>query len=241
MANEHYKALSDLRLRVRDQLDESSASFWTDAQLNRYINRAKDRVWNRLKAANEYYCTVTRTSNDGALTIQGESYTASAFRIVAGTSDYVLPPDLDTLSIIECITSGYEDLTFTRIDINDPEFRAARSLTDNQTPGGEIFFDIINEPPSMRIVPKLSTTLDLRITYVATLADLSSDTDRLTLPNPLYLAVCDYATMFALRQDRSPDAGTYESSGDKIIAEKFGADFRQTQDVQVARGFLEGW
>ena len=149
MANEHYKALSDLRLRVRDQLDESSASFWTDAQLNRYINRAKDRVWNRLKAANEYYCTVTRTSNDGALTIQGESYTASAFRIVAGTSDYVLPPDLDTLSIIECITSGYEDLTFTRIDINDPEFRAARSLTDNQTPGGEVFFDIINEPPSV--------------------------------------------------------------------------------------------
>src|SRR5512138_1978215 len=98
---------------VRDQLDESSASFWTDAQLTRYINRGKDRVWNRLKAANEYYCTVTRTSNDGALTIQGESYTASSFRIVAGTSDYTLPPDFDQMSSIEVITSGLEYIQFT--------------------------------------------------------------------------------------------------------------------------------
>ena len=34
---------------VRDVLDESSASFWTDAQLLRYLNRAKDRVWSRIR------------------------------------------------------------------------------------------------------------------------------------------------------------------------------------------------
>jgi hypothetical protein len=45
--------------------------------------------------------------------------------------------------------------------------------------------------------------------------------------------------MYALRQDRSPDAGTYESSGDKMIAEKFGADRRQSQDVQTARGMFD--
>jgi len=241
VASEHYKTLAAMRLLVRDQLDESSASFWTDAQLLRYLNRAQSRVWNRLKAANEYYCTVTRTSNDGALTIQGESYTASAFRIVAGTSDYVLPPDFDQMSTIEVITLGYEELSITRLDINDPEFRGARSLVDNQSPSGEIYFDIVGEPASMRIAPKSDTTLDLRITYVQTLADMSADTDRLMLPNPLYIAVADYATMYALRQDRSPDAGTYEASGDKLIAEKFGSDFRQTQDISVARSYLAGW
>ena len=241
MASEHYKTLAAMRLLVRDQLDEASASFWTDAQLLRYLNRAKDRVWTRLRALNEYYCTVTRTSTDGALTIQGESYAASAFRIVAGTSDYALPPDFDSMSTIEVITPGYEDLNITRLDINGPEFRGARSLVDNQSPSGEIYFDIIQEPAVMRIAPKTDVTLDLRITYVQTLADLSADTDRLLLPNPLYLAVADYTTMFALRQDRSPDAGTYEQSGDKIIAEKFGSDFRQTQDISVARSYLAGW
>lgn len=230
-----------MRLRVRDQLDEASASFWTDLQINRYLNRAKDRVWTRLRALNEYYCTITRTSNDGAFTIQGESYNTSSFRIVAGTSDYALPPDFDQMSAIECITSGFEDLSFTRLDINDPEFRAIRSLVDNQSPVDELFYDIIQEPAVLRIAPKSDTTLDLRITYVQTLADLSADTDRLTLPNPLYIAVCDYATSFALRQDRSPDAGTYEASGDKIIAEKFGSDMRQSQDLNVARSYLSGW
>ena len=241
MANEHYKDLQDLRTRTRDQLDEDSPSFWTDDQLDRYINRGKDRVWNRLKAANEYYCTVTRTSNDGALTIQGESYNASSFRIVAGTADYTLPPDFDQMSSIEVITSGMEYVTFTRMDINDPEFRALRTLTDDQTSLDEIFYDIIGEPATMRLAVRSSITLDLRLTYVQTLPDLVDDTDRLTLPNPLYQAVVDYACMYALRQDRSPDAGTYEASGDKLIAEKFGSDLRQTQDVQVARGYMEGY
>lgn len=239
MANEHYLTLANLRTRTRDQLDEASASFWTDAQIDRYVNRGMHRVWNRLKAANEYYCTVTRTSLDGALTIQGESYSSTSFQIVAGTSDYTLPPDFDQMSTIEVITSGFEDLTFTRLNINDPEFRAARSFTDNQTPSDEIFYDIIGEPPIMRIAPKSSVTLNLRITYVQTLPDLSADGDRLTLPRPLEMAVCDYAVMYALRQDRSPDAGTYEASGDKLVAEKFGSDLRQTQDVQIARGFME--
>ena len=241
MANEHYKDLTTMRLLVRDQLDEMSASFWTDAQIDRYINRGKDRVWNRLKAVNEYYCTVTRTSLDGALTIQGESYTASAFQIVSGTSDYTLPPDFDQMSMIEVITSGREDITFTRMDINDPEFRALRQLTESQDPFDEVFFDIIGEPAKMRIAPTVNTTLDLRITYVQSLADLSAATDRLMLPNPLYQAVTDYAVSFALRQDRSPDALTYEQSGDKLIAERFGSDLRQTQDVQTARGYMDGW
>jgi hypothetical protein len=240
MANEHYKTLSDVRTLVRDQLDESSAAFWTDTQLNRYINRAKDRVWNRLKELNEYYCSVVRTSLDGTLTIQGESYDTTSMQIIAGTSDYVLPPDFDGMLTMECITSGFQDLTFTMVPLNDPDFRSARTFSDNQSPSDEVFVCIIDEPASFRIAPTVDRTLDIRITYVQTLADLSAETDRLTLPNTLYSAVVDYAVMYALRQDRSPDALTYESSGDKLVAEMFGASRRQSQDIQVARGYLEG-
>jgi hypothetical protein len=239
MANEHYYALSTLRTMVRDQLDEASASFWTDAQLNGYINRAKNRVRNRIKALNEYYLSVTRTSLDGSITFDGESYSCASFAIAAGTSDYTLPPDCASVSTIECITSGFEDLTFTARDINHPDFRAARTFSDNQAPMDEVLFCIIGEPAVMRIAPKLDRALDLRLTYQANHADLASDTDRLTLPNPAYLAVVDFATYYALRQDRSPDAQSYRDDAQTLIAEEFGADSRQTQDNQTARGYLE--
>lgn len=239
MANERYYALSTLRTMVRNQLDELSPSFWSESQLTEYINRGFVRAWNRLKGLNEQYCAVTRTSQDGPITVQGETYNTSSFQIVAGTSDYALPPDFASMSAVECITSGYEDLTITYRDLNHPDFRAARSYVGNTSPVDELLYTIIGEPGSMRIAPKTDVSLDLRITYVATLADLSADTDRLTLPKPAHLAVIDYATSYALRQDRSPDAGTYESSGDKIIAEEFGTDSRQTQDVQTARGYME--
>lgn len=238
MANEHYKRLSDLRTAVRDRLDESTAAFWTDAQLNRYLNRAKDRVWSRVRALEEDYFDTSRTSQDGSLTILGETYAASSFKITSGTSDYTLPPDFAEMRAMEVITSGYEWVLFRFRDLAKDEFRAARMLTDNFSPS-EFLVDIFGEPAQMRIAPKSDTALDLRITYVARIADLSADTDRLLLPDPLYLAVEEYATAMALKQDRSPDAAAYEASGDKIIAEAFGATRRQSQDVETATGYLE--
>ena len=240
MANEHYKTLLTIRTMVRDLLDEPTASFWTDSQLNRYINQAKDRVWNRVKALNEDYWDISRTSQDGSLTIQGESYLASSFAIVAGTTDYILPPDFVEMKLIEVLTSGYEWVQFTYTDMAKPQFRGLLALTSNTSPS-EILFDIFAEPPAMRIAPKSDVALDLRITYVQSIADLAGDTERLTMPQPLYLAVVQYATSFALKQDRSNDAGAYEAAGDKIIAEMFGASHPQTQDVEVAGGYMEDW
>lgn len=232
----HHRTLTQLRTAVRDVLDESSASFWTDAQLNRYINRAKDRVWNRVKALNEDYFTVTRSSTDGSLTILSESYNASSFAIAADTRDYTLPPDFSEMKLIECITDSYEDIRFVYRDLARPDMRAMLELADSQTPGG-FFFDIIGER-TMRIAPMSSVALDLRITYVQSFADLSDDTDELTMPHPLYLAVEEYAIARALRQDRNPDAAAAEAAGDKIIAEMFGAHHRQTQDVEIADAYL---
>ena len=238
----HLKALSDLRTATRDLLDESTASFWSNAQLTRYINRAKDRVWNRVKALNDDYFIVTRSSTDGSLTILGETYAASSFQIIASTRDYTLPPDFSEIKLVEVITANYEDVRFVYRDLSHPEMRALLEITDNQTPSSFVF-DILGER-TMRIAPMSNTTLDLRLTYVQAFADLSSDTDTLTMPHPLYLAVEHYATSFALRQDRSPDAESYEKSADKIIAEMFGAHHRQTQDVETATGYMAeftGW
>jgi hypothetical protein len=144
------------------------------------------------------------------------------------------------MKLVECITSGYEEVVFHYRDMASAEFRSLLRLTDSPTPN-EFLFDIFKEPPAMRVVPTSDTALNLRITYVQLIADLSSDSDVLTMPMPLYLAVEEYATAMALKQDRSPDAGAYEAGGDKIIAEMFGAHHRQTQDVEIASGYLDSW
>lgn len=235
----HRKSLSDMRTAVRDRLDESTAAFWTNAQLTRYINRAKDRVWNRVKALNDDYFTVTRVSTDGSLTILGETYAATSFQIVAGTRDYTLPPDFSEMKLINVTTSGYEDVRFVYRDLTHPDMRGALEITDNQVPN-IFYFDIIAER-TMRIAPLSDTTLDLRMTYVQYFADLSADTDQLTMPHPLYLAVEAYSVAQALMQDRNPDAAAAKADGDSIIAEMFGAHHRQTQDPEHAVGYLAEW
>lgn len=233
----HHRTLSQLRTAVRDNVDESTAAFWTNASLTRYLNRAKDRVATEVRKLKDDFFTVTRTSGDGALTILSESYSASSFAIVAGTSTYTMPPDLLELKLIEVTTSGYETVRFIHRDLTHHDMRAAMQITDNVSPS-VIYFDLIGER-TMRIAPKSDTALALQITYVQTFADLSDDSDELTMPYPLYLAVEEYATASAMMQDSNPNAAAHEARGRQIIEDFFGAHSRQTQDVEVATGYLD--
>lgn len=236
-----FKTLAQLRTAVRDLLDESSASFWTDATLNRYINRAKDRVWVRVRSLNEDYFIARRTSEDGAVTILGSSYNCNtSLTLSTSTRYFTLPPDFSEMKQIECITSGYEDLMFHYRDINSPDMRAAMAITDALAPG-DFYFDII-EKRTLVIAPYTDTELDIRVTYVQQQPDMESaseDSDYLEFPYPLHLAVEAYATALALRQDRNPDAAVAKADGDTIIAEFLGSHQRQLQEPEVALGYLE--
>ena len=161
----HTKSLETIRTSVRDRLDESTASFWTNAQLNTYINQAKDRVWSRVRSLNDDMFLVERSSTDGSVTILGETYATSSFAIIVGTSttgwNYTLPPDFAEMRLIEVITSNYETVRFVHADLTSAGMRGAMEVTDNQTPD-MFYFDIVGER-TMRIAPKSSTALDLRI------------------------------------------------------------------------------
>lgn len=237
-AGSPFKTLSELRTAVRDNVDESTAAFWTDAQILRYLNRAKDRVWLEVRKLKDDFFMETRSSTDGSLTILGDSYAASSFAIVAGTRDYTLPPDFVEMKLVEVITSSYEQIRFVHADLAHPDMRAALEIVDNQNPG-YFLYDII-AARTMRIAPKSNTALDLRISYVQIIPDLSGEGSELTLPHPLYLAVEQYATAAALKQDRNPDAATFEASGNAVIASVFGAHARQTADIETAIGY-GGW
>ena len=230
------KTLLELRTAVRDNLDEASASFWTDAQLLRNLNRAKDRTWNEVKKLKDDYFILNRTSTSGTLTILTESYAATGFQIVATTREYTLPFDVSEVKLIEVITSGYEQVRFVHRDLASPEVRSLRELTVNQSPA-TIYFDLVGER-TLTIAPASDTTLDLRLWYVPILDDLVSDTDTLQMPHPLYAAVEEFATARSLVQDRAAEAATWEQMGLATVQRFMGAHRRQTQDPELVSLYM---
>lgn len=234
----HRRTLSDLRLAIRDNLDESTAAFWTNAQLNRYINRAKDRVWVEVRKLKADYFVANRASTDGTVTILGESYDTASFQIPVGaTFTRTLPHDFAEMKRIEVITTDFEDVQFYHEDYTSPRFRALRAITDDLSPDA-FLFDIVAER-TLVYAPRSDTALDLRIWYVQATADLTTDTDTLEIPWPLYKAVEEYATAGALKMDRDPNAAVWEASGNATIANTIGGHARQTQDPEFVESYLE--
>ncbi len=234
------KTLSELRTAVRDYIDEPTASFWSNAQLNRFINRAKDRVWTEVRKLKADYFNLSRTSLDGAaVTILGETYDTSGFRIVAGTLTYSLPPDHIEMKAIEVITSGLEYITFEHCDMADRAFRALRAETQQYLP--ETFlFDIVGER-TLILAQRSDTTLNLRIHYTPIIGDLSADADTLEMPHALYAAVEEFATAAALKMDRDANSATWEQTGNASIARALGASSRQNQDPEFVQDYLDEW
>lgn len=235
----HHKTGTQLLTMVRDVLDESTASFWTDAQLYRYISTAKDRVWNEVRKLKKDYFAVTRTSADGSLTILGESYSASDLAVTVGGTSITLPHDFATLKLIQVTTSGYESVRFERRALNHPDMRAALEITDNVNPS-TLYFEIIGER-TLRYAPKSLVALATTFTYIQTFADIDEASDELTMPHPFYLAVVEYAIASAMLQDDDPNAATHEARAKQIILDATGADERQDQDEEIVVGFLENW
>lgn len=233
------KTLTDLVTMVRDNIDETTPSFWTAAEVIRFLNKAKDRVAAEVRKLKDDAFSVTRLSTDGALTILGESYAASGFAVAVGTRDYTLPPDLLEVSLIEVVTSGYEGIRFVHRKLSHPDMRAAMETPGNVGPSA-FWFSIIGER-TMRIAPKSDTALDLSLTYIQFFPDLSDGGDLLTMPHPLYLAVVEYATAAAMLKDRDPNAAAHEAQAKQIIEDVFGGSARQSQDQEVATAYMEDW
>jgi hypothetical protein len=180
---------------------------------------------------------VERTSLDGSVTILGEAYTTSSFALVANTTRYTLPPDVAEVKNLECITSGYEAVLFTFRDQTDPQFQALRQWADAVEPTG-FLVDLTGER-TMVIAPKPNRALDLRLTYVPILDNLTTGTDTLQLPHPLWLAVTDLATWRAQQMDSNPMAGAWQQTARQTVSQWIGSHARQVQDPEFVSGTFE--
>jgi hypothetical protein len=249
MANEARRTLTQMLTAVRTSLDETVAAYWTDANLMSVLTRAAHAVGTEIRKLRADYWLRPMASTDISETIYGETYAPSSLAIVAGTTTYTLPPDLLELKMVECITSGYETVTFVHKDLAHPSFRSVRAAATSSQSPSVIYFDLTGER-SLILTPPSDTALNIRIWYVssvvivatstgASLLDFATSTDQLIMPWPGYMAVEEVATMRAQLRDHDPMASAWASMADQSVNRLFGAHGRVTQDPVVVQGLFE--
>jgi len=232
------KTVAQLLAACRVNLNEITASFWQDSDIIGFLDQAQHMCWMEVKKLKgDDYFDIERSSTDGAVTILGEAYTCSSFALAASTTNYTLPPDVAEIKLIECITSGYEQVTFTFRDRRTPEFRALRSIVDAQDPTA-FLCDQMGES-TLVIAPKPNRALDIRLSYMPILPTLALVTDTLEMPHPLWLAVLDIATKRAQMVDSNSNFLMWERDAQATIQRFISSNARQTSDPSYVASAFE--
>lgn len=169
---------------VLSWLDDANASYFTDANLNNWINQAqKHAQFILVQSGHNWYMKPV------------ETYT------VIGQTDYILPSDFVEAHRFEIILSG--------TGVNENRQFLSRITTNEQD-----LVSITSGPPVAYYIKKdrvtVSPTPDqaylMRLYYSALVGDLSNDSDSLDVPEEF----CEYVCLLTafngfIKDDRVPD------------------------------------
>ena len=179
--------LSELRTATRNLLNEEVPGFWSDAQLNSYINLGVLRVNSIISGIREDFFTVSAT-----------------FVMTAGTSLYALPSDCRFVRRIEIYDPTdpnsiikIDEMKFPRLEANGDWL-----FTQNAQPKK---FVLINN--QMRFLPIPDSTYNIRIYYDARPVTLADDADAPTAPEDFHDLIVFWACILAKKQNEDDDAG----------------------------------
>lgn len=159
------KTYSTLRSHTRTYLDESSPADWTDAQINRELNFAYMEVYTAVVETFESYYRVVSTAN-----------------LVANQQEYAVPSDFLKMVRLEVKYDSTGD--FYKAGRFD--FQQLSTGYDNDTYGSTSrpLYQITGGYIRLLPIPTTSVTSGLRMEYIKTISELSSDTDEINIPFP---------------------------------------------------------
>lgn len=231
-------ALSAVIANARLTLDETSASFWTDAELLVHVIDGCRDLWKAVIDLHQgHFLTVDETN----VSMAANSSTLSG-----------VPTDVFRVELIEVrdqtTSSTVQNMTFEPRKANHPDFTAARGLGAIAPSGVTIFFDIENAgspvgTPTIRVAPQITSAVDLRLIYTPTLGTLTSGSNN-PIPGESDHALQAWIIAHALakeREDRKPHPdwlAVYATDKQKILT---ALTPRQDQEPEVAEAFFEAY
>lgn len=231
--------LSQIETKVRLRLIEETARFWSSAELIDIIAAGCRDLWREvvdLKA--EHYLEINNT---------GVSLAANGVELTG------VPSDLHKVYLIEprdtTTSSTNPGVTFEPLDYNHPDFRAARSQAATDAANVTLYYAIIGQgapvgAPRIMVAPKVSSVLNVTLTYVPTLGPLTAESN-VPIPGEADNALIAWTVAFARAkesEDRSPDANwlaVYATEKSHLMAS---LESRQLQEPEFAEAmFSEYW
>jgi hypothetical protein len=234
--------LGTIRTNARIRLLETTAKFWTDAELLTYIIDGVKDLWGSVVELDQEHFVTEDATN--------VSQAASATTLTGVPSDCFRISRIEPRDLTE--VTGNRNVMYVPRDLNHRDFISARSRgTLDPSSGGVVCYKPLQAGPpvgtmTVRVAPVLSTAVTLRLFYVPSLnvATLTAN-DNNPIPgesdNALVAWCCAYARAKE-REDRSPDPNqlaVYKTEKDNILTR---LKPRQTQEPEVVEGvFEEEW
>jgi hypothetical protein len=194
--------LSSIETQARRHLIESTASFWSSAELIDHVISGIRDLWRpTVDLKQEHYLTVDITN----------------VSLAADTSQLTgVPLDVHKVYLIEprdiSASSANAGLIFTPKDFNHASFQGARARDDIDPKNDTIYYAITGPgapvgAPTIRVAPQVTSAVNLSFSYVPTLGALAS-TSQVPIPGEADNALIAWTVAFARakeREDRSPD------------------------------------
>ena len=204
----------------RDLLNEEVSGFWSDAQLNRYIELSNKRLNSIIAATRQDYFTISAT-----------------FNTIAGTRSYTMPGDavyIRRMEIYNSADSNYivklDELRFPRMEANGDWLFSQNAQPQRYTIVGT-HFDLLPIPDA--IYP-------IRIYYDNLRIALVDDIDVPASPLDFHDMIAFYACGLAKKQNEVDDEGfmalfnVRKSELIQILTR------RGSDDPQFVESYLEG-
>jgi hypothetical protein len=233
--------LSALETQVRRHLLETTAAFWTSAELIDIMNQGIKDLWGScIDLHQEHWFT-----ND-----------ATNVSMAANTATLTgVPTDVFRVLLIEprVVTQGTDGnlVQFVSKDYNSRQAIAARSLSAidaNVTGGGVVYYSVTQAgapvgAPTIYVAPQLTAALLLRLVYVPIqVAVLSSGNN--PIPGESDNALVAWTVAYARakeREDRSPDPNWLAVYGTEKQNVLVRLAPRDESDPDMVEGMFEGF
>ena len=227
--------MSAILTSARRHMTETTAAFWSDAELLDLGNKGVKDLWRRINDLYKHYFITIDITN---------------VTLAASTSQLTgVPTDVFRIVSIEPRVVGQLNpnpgLVFKPKDYNDPEFVAARARGPVEPNNCVIYYDVMNAgapvgAPIIRIAPTISSAVNLALVYNQVLPDKTSG-EANPIPGESDNALVAWIVAYARakeRDDRAPDPEWMAIYGTEKTNLTVQLTPRQIQESQVAQGMF---
>lgn len=119
--------LTSMTTLIRDNLDESAAGYWQDAEIQRKIVRRMRELWSRIISIRDDWF---------------KSVVPATITLVSGQLKYALPSDFFRVCTIRTTTSGKQAVAWVWMSCKDPRFVEGQRADVTYSDPGIIYYDI---------------------------------------------------------------------------------------------------